>query len=194
MTDQQKEYLKIKVSKLDAARRQLDCALKLWVNDDDPVSIHTLAFAAFEIINDLNTKKGNKDVTLQGLTEILAKPEHLTEVMQRMKAPMTFFKHSNRDPHAILEFAPDINPYIFMFAINGLNELGEQLTDIQNTLLQWILIHYPHLFKKGQTAFPQLGDKEVEVVTAMRAVTKRQFFDNFIRALAAKRTQLDSLG
>ncbi len=184
------KYRKIKVSKLDAARRQIDCALKLWVNDDDPVSIHTLAFAAFEIVNDLNIKKGNKEVTLQGLTEILAKPEHLPEVMQRMKQPMNFFKHSNRDPHAILEFAPDINEYIFLFAVNGLKELGEQLTDIQHTFVRWMLIHHPNLIKKGETAFPEFGDKEAEVVATMRAVTKRQFFDNFVKAFAAKRTQI----
>jgi hypothetical protein len=182
------EFPKMKVSKLDAARRQLDCAIRLWINDDDPVSIHTLAFAAFEIINDLNAKRGNKAVTLQGLTETLAKPGHLTEVMGYMKKPMTFFKHSNRDPLAILEFAPEVNEYVFLFAANGLKELGEQLTDLQHTFVQWMLVHHPNLIKKGQTAFPEFGDKEVQAVATMRAVTKRQFFDTFLSGIAAKRT------
>jgi hypothetical protein len=40
---------KIVVTKLDAARRQLRTAIHLWFNDGDPVSIHALAFAAYEL-------------------------------------------------------------------------------------------------------------------------------------------------
>jgi hypothetical protein len=44
---------KIKISKLDAARRQLDTAIRLYFMEGDPVSVHTLAAAAFEILKDL---------------------------------------------------------------------------------------------------------------------------------------------
>ena len=47
---------KIRVSKLDAARRQLDCAIELWFAGKDEVSIHTLAAAAHQIISDINKK------------------------------------------------------------------------------------------------------------------------------------------
>ena len=171
---------KIKVSKTDAARRQIDCAIKLWINDDDPVSIHTLAFSAFSIVDDINVKRGNKDVTLQGLTETLAEPEHLTEVMQRMRAPMTFFKHANRDPHAILEFDSQVNEFVLLFTVNGFQQLGEQLTDAQNTFIRWMTLHHPNLLKDGESAFPELGDKQIEGEALMRTVTKRQFFDNFL--------------
>src|SRR4051812_2812006 len=49
---------KIPVSKLDAARRQLQTAVKLWFHDDDPVSIHTLLMAAHEIFRVLNRAQG----------------------------------------------------------------------------------------------------------------------------------------
>ena len=38
------------ISKLDAAKRQLEMAIKLYFNDDDPISIHTLASASEEIL------------------------------------------------------------------------------------------------------------------------------------------------
>jgi len=47
------------ITKLESARRQLETAVKLYFNDIDPVSIHTLACAAQEILAELNTKKGN---------------------------------------------------------------------------------------------------------------------------------------
>jgi transcriptional regulator with XRE-family HTH domain len=46
---------KLKVSKLDAARRQLECAIELWFLEKDEVSVHTLAGAAYQIIHDINT-------------------------------------------------------------------------------------------------------------------------------------------
>jgi hypothetical protein len=52
-----------------------------------------------------------------------------------------------------------------------------------------MFVHHPKLIKKGQTAFQEFGDQEVQAVATMRAVTKRQFFDNFLKAIAAKRTQ-----
>ena len=52
----------IRVSKLDAARRQLDCAIELWFADKDAVSTHGLAAAAHQIIHDTNRKKGGPDL------------------------------------------------------------------------------------------------------------------------------------
>ena len=48
---------KITVTKLDAARRQLRTAIRLWFNDGDLVAIHTLAFAAYEIIHVVSKKR-----------------------------------------------------------------------------------------------------------------------------------------
>src|SRR5438128_1514480 len=49
---------KIQVTKLDAVRRQLETAIILWFHDGDPVSIHTLAAAAYQIIYDINAHRG----------------------------------------------------------------------------------------------------------------------------------------
>lgn len=48
MADQ--NFKKIQVTKLDAVRRQLETAVILWFHDGDPVSIHTLTGAAYQII------------------------------------------------------------------------------------------------------------------------------------------------
>ena len=43
----------IQVSKLDAACRQLESAIELFFADRDPVSIHTLAAAAYNLLADV---------------------------------------------------------------------------------------------------------------------------------------------
>jgi len=44
-------YTQIKVSKLDAARRQLETAIRLYFSEADPISIHALMSAAYQGVN-----------------------------------------------------------------------------------------------------------------------------------------------
>jgi hypothetical protein len=46
------------VSKFDAARRQLETAIRLYFFQGDPISIHTLASAAAQILQDLSGHRG----------------------------------------------------------------------------------------------------------------------------------------
>ena len=47
-----------KVSKLDAAKWQLETAIRLYFSDSDPVSIHTVTAAAYNILRDVTKQKG----------------------------------------------------------------------------------------------------------------------------------------
>ena len=52
------------VSKLDAARRQLDAAIRMYLANEDELAIHTLAAAAYRILRDLLEKRGLSDLDL----------------------------------------------------------------------------------------------------------------------------------
>jgi hypothetical protein len=56
---------KIEISKLDAAKRQLKTAINLYFSYGDPVSIHTLASAAREILYDLNKKHSGMPIPVK---------------------------------------------------------------------------------------------------------------------------------
>jgi hypothetical protein len=62
----------LRVSKLSAAVRQLDCAIELWFFDKDEVSIYTLVTAAYQIIYDINKIKGTDFQSLHALPAIAA--------------------------------------------------------------------------------------------------------------------------
>lgn len=51
------------ISKIDAAKRQLDTAIKLFFENVDPISSYALAAASLEITDDLFSK--NKDDILR---------------------------------------------------------------------------------------------------------------------------------
>ena len=57
-------YETIRISKLEAARRQLRTAITLWFTGGDPVAIHSLAFAAYEILHAISEKRDPNRIDL----------------------------------------------------------------------------------------------------------------------------------
>lgn len=85
------------VTKLEAARRQLDCAIRLFFNDDDMCSIVTLSRASFRLLFDLYPK-----LTKDGFEKPFEK------VIQRLgwnrfNEVANFLKHADRDHDSELD-------------------------------------------------------------------------------------------
>jgi hypothetical protein len=85
----------VRISKMDAARRQLQTALRLWFTGGDAVSIHALAYAAYEIGHSLSKRR---DPTRRDLIfdSDLIKEKHRRDWNDAIKAHANFFKHANR--------------------------------------------------------------------------------------------------
>jgi hypothetical protein len=64
---------KLKLSKLDCARRQLELAIELYFMERDPVSIHTLAGAVYQLLTDINKHRGGKPLMteIESLKELI---------------------------------------------------------------------------------------------------------------------------
>jgi|SRR6267378_1402366 hypothetical protein len=105
MSDLTKNVVAVKISKLDAARRQLVTAIRLYFANADSVSTHTLAAAAFEILGDLDAHGPNTG-TLFDHAERYIKPEYVDVFYKKLRKPQNFFKHADNDPEDILEFYP----------------------------------------------------------------------------------------
>jgi hypothetical protein len=58
--------MQVTITKPDAARRQLETAIKLYFDEGDPASVHTLCCAAYELIQVLN-KKQNSPLSLDDI-------------------------------------------------------------------------------------------------------------------------------
>ena len=64
--------MKLTIPKLDAAKRQLETAIRLYFSSADPVAVHTLTAAAYNVIRDVTAKLGAEpmsDPTALGITE-----------------------------------------------------------------------------------------------------------------------------
>ena len=80
------------ISKLDAARRQLESAIFLYFNEADPVSIHTLTAAAYNILKDLSAKRIGSAMFVKGLILNFIKEEYRDEMHKKIYEAENFFK------------------------------------------------------------------------------------------------------
>src|SRR6266849_392075 len=117
---------KITITKLDAARRQLETAITLWFNGGDPVSIHTLACAAYEIIHVVSQARHRaRDLLFDTL---IVKDEYLGEWNKLIKRPANFFKHARHDPDGTIDFNPALSEGFILFSLIGLRDVVDQLS------------------------------------------------------------------
>jgi hypothetical protein len=178
---------KIKVSKLDAARRQLEGAIELWFRDADPIVVHAVISGAYQISQDLNKKRGNKDATLEGWAEVHIKPGHVKEALQILRRPRNFVKHADRDPDDILEFDPGATPYEILLTLHGLRALDGQTSDLQAAFMFWICVNRPNLILEGENPF--VKSLNAAQLAHLRQLEKPEFLRATLAHLAQSRSK-----
>lgn len=176
---------KLTVSKMDAAMRQLDTAIRLWFEDADPVSIHTLVGAAYQIIHDTNKKRGGKDLLFDA--EFI-KDEHRKTVREFLRKDFMFFKHADHDTHEVTEFVP-LGSILFMtIGIQTLRNLGIRTSDVQNVYASYMALTYPQYIADDYRA-KLMASVPVEYLAEIRKMSKHDYFEMALQALALLRAK-----
>lgn len=155
---------RLKISKLDAARRQLETAILLYFNEADPVSIHTLAAAAHEILRNLGAMTSSPMLLERSMEQL---PPELRDAIQKgMRIPQNFFKHADRDADELLDFAPGLTELALLDAIVKYMELTGEQTLLLRAYEKWFEIQKPEfwahtslrdLTQKAHKEFGMLG-------------------------------------
>jgi hypothetical protein len=143
-----------RVTKLDAARRQLATAIRLLFDDGDRISIHTLAAASGEILRDLGRPKGLGSMFKDSS---LVKPEKQKEIRDIFSAAQNFFKHADRDPEAVHDFRPEVTPFHIFDAVELYSAVAGTLFPEAEVFRIWLLVKYPQF---------TLGDLRLAVAKA----------------------------
>lgn len=93
----------ILISKLDAAKRQLEHAIKLFFRNGDTVVIHSLTSASYKVLRDLCRKQNIQSVFLDEAMKMI-KLEKREEVKKMFYKAENYFKHADRDSEKLLKF------------------------------------------------------------------------------------------
>jgi hypothetical protein len=170
---------KLKLSKLDCARRQLEMGIELYFMERDPVSIHTLAGAARQLLVDINKYRGGKPLMteIEALKEIVipGKEEELSRLFRKAE---NFFKHADLDPEATIDFSPEINEIVLLEATMKYHELTSETTPAMGTISVWFQARHPDIFT--HEIFKQEEFKRA--ASWVKSLTKAQFYKEMISA------------
>jgi hypothetical protein len=179
------DRLILQVSKLDAAQRQLQIAIRMWFYDADPVSTHTLAYAAFEVIRDVSRARNPRRPEIL-LESIGINSKEVEEFIRTLKNTANRLKHANRDPHQLVNFAPGFTQVLIFYAIHGI-ELCREMPAYELLAFQlWLQIANPELMLE-QTREVIAHSGLVEHLESFKAGPKHEFFESFLTAVRAKR-------
>jgi hypothetical protein len=112
------------ITKLEAARRQIDSAVEMYFNERDEVSIHTLVGAAHILITDLS-----KAAQLQSVIDRHIKPDMRWKFEGAIRTPQNFLKHATEDPDETFDLNPHNTELMLFIDIEMFKELTRSATD-----------------------------------------------------------------
>ena len=138
--------MEIQVTKIEAARRQIDEAIRLLFENRDPVAVHTLTMASQRIIRDLCEETGAGGLW-QAFKDVI-KPGMEKEFWAESNRFGNFFKHADWDPHETSDtFTEEINDCMLFTTCMFYKELGHSLTNPMKVLGAWYMFNHPKILR-----------------------------------------------
>jgi LmbE family N-acetylglucosaminyl deacetylase len=189
------------ITKIQAAERQLDTAIKLFFENVDRLSCYTLAAASREITDDLCEKRKSElyrgelerlgDPQLIRLSfrdemEILIKPEHIKEAMRLLKKPQNFLKHADRDHDKHLDdiSAEEVSLLIFS-AVRNFALLEKRSSPAMSIFLCWFTTAHPDLINTHSADYHNLRELAAKMKKVFPDVYSQLSFHTMYRILRA---------
>lgn len=145
------------ISKLDAAKRQLETFIRLYFHNGDPVSMHTLAAAAFVVIRDLNQKRGGEPTLHETILDNV-KSESKILLREKLNEAQNYFKHADRDHEATLEFNPDSTEFVAMDACHKYAKLTGEMPPLFQIFNGWMMLTNQDIFVLPSEQHQKLQD------------------------------------
>lgn len=137
----------IRVTKIEAARRQIDTAIRQLFSGEDALAIHTVAAAAHTILRNIADKTGISN--WQESIKNCVRPEKIKEFWKAHNESSNFLKHADTDPAGILEFGEVENDLTLIACCSLYCSLGYEATMEMRAFSSWTCVTYPHLFFDG---------------------------------------------
>lgn len=137
------------ISKLDAAKRQLEITIRLFMGNADIVAIHTLTGATHNILRNLSNKQGKesyiKDILLKQI-----KPEYQKKYVERINQAENFFKHADRDHDKLLEFTPEQTEVMLWDCCSMYQNITNEWTPLILIYRTWFFTKNPELLAEDK--------------------------------------------
>jgi hypothetical protein len=175
--------LVLHISKLDAARRQLETATRLYFHQGDPVSTHSLMAAAYEILHDISIAAG-RPITMKATLPEYLRPGYVKVFHKQLTEAQNFFKHAKRDSASTLAFDPRQTELLLLDAVRAYRVVTGESVPLFATYEYWLALQDPELFIE-----PQLADRLRQQFSDLRTISRLEFFQAHILLVHAAGVQ-----
>lgn len=152
------------ITKIQAAERQLDTAIRLFFENIDHLSSYTLAAASREITDDLCEKQKHElfreelarvgdamEVRLSFREEmkIIIKDAHFKDAMRLFRKRQNFLKHADTDPdNEMHDVSIKELSLAILFAVKNFSLLEKRLTLAMSLFIKWLAGADPRILKR----------------------------------------------
>lgn len=134
----------VKVTKRDAASRQLDAGIRLFFEGGDMLAVHTLAGAAFQLLADLGRISG---VVSRLRSEEFLNAERIPELIRALNRTQNFLKHADQDPDTALEYVQESTIFLLFEAVELAGRVVASDSRERLGFRTWFVFSYPELFQ-----------------------------------------------
>ncbi len=157
---------RLQVTKLQAAERQLAVATELYFRDSDPVAIHSLVAASYNIIHDLSKHTNAPPMAVKDYFPTTVSPEKQREVAAWVNSFENFFKHADRDPAAAIEVNPVLTEAMLQDSWAQYERLGGALPEAGKVFKLWC--------GNVKESAPEIVER---VAAALKSLGKQRFYE-----------------
>jgi hypothetical protein len=135
---------KFKVTKIEAARRQLDAAIRMLFMNEDIFAIHTVTMSAFRVLRDLAGKKDNS--AMNKFMRETIKPGKEKAFWGSISYLANFLKHADKDGDVMSNQVDEkVNDYAIQIACWYYQDLCQKLTPEMQAFSTWFMAIHPDL-------------------------------------------------
>ena len=156
------------VSKIDASRRQIDTAIRLYFNDGDDIAIHTLTCASHEILKKLGKNINIESIILDQMVGNIF--EHKKEAFLKIiNEAKNFFKHGlqgNKEIGKTIKFSPEFTDFWIWDACLMYRQLTGESTDYMKIFIVWFYTQNNEIISDDKTK--DLFKKNIEILPSSR--------------------------
>lgn len=137
----------LQITQYDAAMRQLDAAIRMYLNEEDPVATHTVVCAAQELFDKL-LKEGGKPSSLDTMKSYIREDKR-DEVIDQLRKPQNFFKHGGEKDESV-KFNPESVRESLLLCCISVQELGIEPTKEVRVFQVGYAVNNPGVLIEGE--------------------------------------------
>ena len=177
----------VRVTKLDAAKRQLETAILLYFQFGDEVSIHTLCCAAYDVIQVLNSKRNDpldpNKMMMKDFALYLDSKADRKRFHDSLNAAQNFFKHGNSDADSVLTLNTKLTEDLLIDAVQKFVWLVGECPETMALYFLWHVTEYPN--KIDAAKMPDSLRKDIERSRSAMTKDRARFYVESLPAAKA---------